>query len=291
MSPASPSQIAPVRIVQISDLHIKRDARLAYRRVDTAAALRRAVRQINALASVSGPIDAVFATGDLVDTGSVEEYAVFRALTGPLQAPLYLLPGNHDSREGMRAAFPEATYLPGDGPLDYRVRLGPLSVLALDSTVPGKAHGAFDGARIDWLSGELDALHGRPVLLFTHHPPFDTGIAHMDVQRLRNAAPLLECLAGRTNVLLLGCGHVHRAITTTLAGLPVAIAPSPAHAVALDHRDTGPSAFCMEPGAFLLHIWQPHAGGGPGWVQSQLCYVDAFDGPHPFHDDAGRLLD
>lgn len=60
-------------LAQISDLHIKRPGQLAYRRVDTAAALARCVAKLNAL--VPRP-DAVLVTGDLTDFGHDDDTGI-----------------------------------------------------------------------------------------------------------------------------------------------------------------------------------------------------------------------
>ncbi len=64
-------------IAQISDLHIKPEGRLAYRRVDTALLLGRAVEH---LCRLDPAPDVVLATGDLVDAGLEEEYRRLRGL-------------------------------------------------------------------------------------------------------------------------------------------------------------------------------------------------------------------
>ena len=61
----------PVRIAQISDLHIKPPGALAYGRVDTAEALRRCVTAVNAF---DPQPDLVVISGDLADTPTLEEY-------------------------------------------------------------------------------------------------------------------------------------------------------------------------------------------------------------------------
>src|SRR5262245_34523162 len=98
---------APITIAQISDLHIKRPGELAYRKVDTAAALVRLVAQLNAMQPRPAM---VVASGDLVDRGLPEEYAHLKQLLAPLALPLAVIPGNHDARAPLRAAFPEQPY-------------------------------------------------------------------------------------------------------------------------------------------------------------------------------------
>src|SRR4051812_5588921 len=97
----------PLCIAQISDLHIKRPGSLAYGRVDTAKALQRCVAALNEFRPAP---DFVVISGDLADTPTVEEYDYLKRLLAPLKLPFAAIPGNHDSRALMRAAFPSAPY-------------------------------------------------------------------------------------------------------------------------------------------------------------------------------------
>src|SRR5215469_7150432 len=123
-----------IRIAQISDLHIKPPGQLAYGRVDTAKALERCVAAVNAFEPRP---DFVVISGDLVDTPNAEEYAYLKRLLAPLKLPFAGIPGNHDSRELMRSAFPDAPYAVPSGALDQWIELGELDLLLLDSSVPG----------------------------------------------------------------------------------------------------------------------------------------------------------
>src|SRR5882762_7447163 len=121
----------PVRIAQISDLHIKPPGSLAYGRVDTGKALERCVAALNEFDPAP---DFVVMSGDLADTPSVEEYQYLKRLLAPLKLPFAGIPGNHDSRELMRAAFPSA-YALASGPLNQRIGAGGMDLLLLDSSV------------------------------------------------------------------------------------------------------------------------------------------------------------
>ncbi|MEL6574299.1 MAG: phosphodiesterase [Pseudomonadota bacterium] len=268
-------------IVQLTDTHVTAPGRLAYRKVDTHAALARAVAHINALPARVGPIDAVVLTGDLTDLAEPVEYDAFREIMAPLEPPLFAIPGNHDARAPMREGLGAPDYLPPAGPLNWSRRIGALLAIGLDTTVPGKPHGHLEDTTLDWLDAVLSDDADTPAIVFTHHPPFDTGIRHMDRQRLLNGEVLLERLARHASVRLVASGHVHRMIATPGNGAtpPCLIAPAPAHAVSLDHREGAEATFDFEPGAVLLHCWD--AAGSR--LQSQLSYIDAFDGPHPFN--------
>ena len=105
----------PTIIAQISDLHIKAPGELAYGKVDTARALERCVAELNAL---DPRPDLVVISGDLVDTPTPGEYEYLWRLLAPLKIPFIGVPGNHDARDMMRAAFPDWAYAKSSGPLD-----------------------------------------------------------------------------------------------------------------------------------------------------------------------------
>ncbi|WP_071334210.1 phosphodiesterase [Burkholderia contaminans] len=272
-------------LAQISDLHIKRPGQLAYRRVDTAAALTRCIERLNAL--VPRP-DAVLVTGDLTDFGHDEEYGNLHGLLAALEIPYYLMIGNHDDRAGLRRAFADRAELQAGEFVQYALDVGAVRVLALDSQVPGASYGDLCDARLAWLAAQLDAARDRPVIVALHHPPFASGIGHMDKLRLAPAASakLDALLRGHPNVERVLCGHVHRTMFTRFGGTLAVAVPSPAHQVAFDLRTDAPSAFRLEPPAFAVHHYVPDAG-----MTSHHVYVDEGAGPYPFYEPSGELVD
>ncbi|WP_162651716.1 phosphodiesterase [Lentilitoribacter sp. Alg239-R112] len=269
------------KIIQLSDTHIVREGTLAYGVVDTAKYLEQAVRAINERLENMGPIDGLVISGDLTDFGTPEEYERFQRLIEPLTFPTVVMPGNHDDREAMRGAF---QFENQSGPLNTHRIIGPVHVLALDSLVTSKPHGFLTNETLAWLKQKLAGINNEPIMVALHHPPFDTGIEHMDCQRLRNSEELLDILNNHKGAKQIVCGHVHRHITSFDNRCPAIIAPSPAHAVALDHRKNGPSDFTMEPGGVLLHTCSnDDICGGMGYrFRSEFVPLGTFDGPYSF---------
>jgi 3',5'-cyclic AMP phosphodiesterase CpdA len=274
----------PVHIAQVSDLHIKPPGVLAYGRVDTAKALERCVTALNAFRPKP---DLVVISGDLADTPSAEEYDYLKRLLARLELPVVGIPGNHDSRELMRSAFPQ-TYAFPSGPLNQYVEIGGLDLVLLDSSVHGKPHGELDALTLQWLEATLATSAERPALLFLHHPPFSTGIWHMDRQNLLNSSELAPIIRRHPRVQLIAAGHVHRATLTMFVGVPATICPAPNHAVDLDLAHLREPSFKVEQPAFHLHRWLP--GEGFGSVVTHQVPIGEFDGPHPFFGPDGKLL-
>jgi 3',5'-cyclic AMP phosphodiesterase CpdA len=275
----------PVHIAQISDLHVKPPGSLAYGRVDTAKALERCVAALNEFDPAP---DLVVISGDLADTPAAEEYDYLKRLLAQLRLPFAVIPGNHDSRELMREAFPQCGYALASGALNQKIELDAVDLMLLDSSVPGKPHGELEAPTLQWLDAVLASSASRPALVFLHHPPFRTGIWHMDRQNLANAGELAPIVRRHPRVRLVAAGHVHRATLTIFAGVPATICPAPNHAVDLDLGHLREPSFKIEPPAFHLHSWFP--GEGFGSVVTHQVPIGTFDGPHPFFGVDGKLL-
>lgn len=248
-------------IAQVSDLHVCARGERAYGKVDTQAMAQQAVR---ALAALRPRPDALLLSGDLVEDGSDPAYAHLLGLLQPLRAlglPLYPVAGNHDEREALAQAFgphigPHTDRLPGF--VQYAARLGALRLLVLDSVVPRQGHGALCATRLSWLADRL-AEDASPTLIALHHPPFATGMQHMDAVGLREGAEALEATVRRhPQVQALLCGHLHRGIQTRFGGAVAATCPSTAHQLSLNLLGQGADGYVMEPPAYLLHLW--HGG-------------------------------
>jgi len=241
----------PFLLVQLSDPHI--GATWAetdpVAPTDPVAALEAAIDGVLALGA--NP-DAVLVTGDLADHAADEEYEQVGALLGRIEAPSYVLPGNHDDRDGLHRHFG----VPGAGgePVRYDVDLGPLHLVVLDSTIPGEDGGALDHGQLDWLDEALAATPDVPAVVAMHHPPFLMGIPAWDAIALRpeDREKLGDILARHEHVERVLVGHVHRAITTKVGGRPVMSVPSTYVQGLLDFGGTG-LALSDDPPGFAVH--------------------------------------
>ena len=245
-------------LVQLSDPHIVAPGRRLLGRIDTPALLAQAVAGVRALQPAA---QAVVLTGDLVDRGSAEEYAHLRALLAPLPCPVWLMPGNHDEAAALREAFPDHPELapPDDPALAQHVlwvrEVAGLRLVALDTVVPRAPHGALCPARLAWLDQTLAAAPGQPTVVAMHHPPFVTGIEHMDAMGLLEGAEGLAAVLQRhPQVERLICGHLHRPILRRFGGTVAMTVPSTAHQIVLELRENGPPSFRREPPGFAVHL-------------------------------------
>jgi 3',5'-cyclic AMP phosphodiesterase CpdA len=254
-------------IAQISDFHVGRAGSQIEASADTSAALGRAVDHIN---NLDPRPDAVVCTGDLVDAGSAEEYARLGAILDRLAPPVYVIPGNHDDREALRAAF---DYLPRSGFLQYVMELGALRMIALDTLIPGESGGRLCAERLAWLDARLAEAPARPTIILQHHPPFRTGIGFMDAFGFDGMAAEIAVLERHPQVERVLCGHLHRSIVHRVAHTLAMTCASTTRHLKLDLRVPGGAALVPEPPVCLLHLYT-------GELVTHTSFIDSFGPEH-----------
>lgn len=244
-------------IAQITDPHVAAPGAPHPTGYDPATAVPRVIAALHAM--VPRP-DLVVLTGDLAaETGTPAEYAEARRLLAPLALPLLAVPGNHDTRDGFRAALAGLDSRMGDGPTcALALDLGPWRILALDTLDPGRAPaGALGPEQRAWAAARLAEAPDRPTLIFLHHPPFPIGMDGIDVLALADAGPLAGTVATHPQVRRLACGHVHRTVHRRWAGTEASTCPAIAYEFPLDLAPGGDARPSPHPPGFQLHRLEP----------------------------------
>lgn len=134
----------PLILLQLSDPHIG----ATWAGGDPVAGLAATVEAVRRLPDRP---DAVLISGDIADNADPEEYALVRELAGRLEAPAYVLPGNHDDRDTLRRCFD----LPGTSgtPVQYTAEIGSVRRRADAQAPPDGRHHALELPRLP------EALH------------------------------------------------------------------------------------------------------------------------------------
>jgi 3',5'-cyclic AMP phosphodiesterase CpdA len=212
-------------IAQITDLHVVASGRLFYGMLPTNAHLAQAVAHIN---SLDPRPNVVIASGDLTEHGLAEEYDSLREILGGLIPPVFLIPGNHDRREGLLTAFADEDYMPqlDASFINYAVETFPLRLIGLDTTAPEHDYGLICEQRLRWLDDTLSARPDSPTLIFMHHAPFRTGVQWMDAFGLRGGRMMEEVVRRHRQIVRVACGHIHRPIHSIGQSMSHGAAPS-----------------------------------------------------------------
>jgi 3',5'-cyclic-AMP phosphodiesterase len=246
-----------VIIAQISDPHIVESDGISNRSDVNAARLGDAVHHLMRLPARP---DVVLVSGDCTQNGYPSEYERFRNLLSPLTMPVYVLPGNHDDRTQMLAAFGDQGGAGLAGFVQYVVDEWPVRLIGLDTHVPGQGGGELCGERLEWLERRLSEAPERPTLLFMHHPPFLTGLAPFDQIGLAGADALSAIIARHRQVELIVAGHVHATMARRFHGTLAITCSSTAYQLLPDFGKPQRLEVIMEPPACLLHVWAATTG-------------------------------
>nr|CAA6816206.1 MAG: 3',5'-cyclic-nucleotide phosphodiesterase (EC [uncultured Thiotrichaceae bacterium] len=202
-----------LQLVQITDTHISLDA--PQRMKD----LENCIKAINEL-----PVqpDLVIHTGDIAHTGQAEEYHIAKQLLDQLNTPYFVIPGNRDRRAGILSEFIDERYqLPPQGWIQYSIEQYPVRLLMVDTLDEQNNKGHLCAERLEHLETMLLADTTKPTALFLHHPPYEaTGIPDPFQYKDWNDVGKLHSLLSRfDNICGMYCGHVHRFIDGTIAGV------------------------------------------------------------------------
>ncbi len=262
-----------MQIVQITDIHVSTPGTRAHDVYDTPGHLGRWMSRLNDL---DPRPDLVLATGDLVNEGQPAEYAILAEIMAGLEIPFYLMAGNHDDRDNLRAAFPAHGYLADqDEFVHYVIEEHPLRIIMLDTMIPGEFGGEMCQRRLAWLDDRLAEAPDRPTLVAMHHPPFDTGIPVMDAVGLEGKAAFAEVVRPHGQIQRIVAGHLHRTIQTTVGGHTASTAPGTAHQLGLTLEPRERPMITAEPPAAHLHLWR----GEEGSLVSHILYLEAPEIP------------
>lgn len=249
------SASAPARLIWLSDLHFETEGLVLGH--GPFVRLRAAVAHINAHYADA---DLCLITGDIVDTGTPDNYRAVREELEQLALPWHPMTGNHDGR----GVFLEHMPLPVgalDGFAQYEIVLPRVRLICLDSLWEGQDAGQLCDARMGWLEARLRAADTRPVIIFLHHPPVDLGLPMLDPDRLSNGADLMALLARFPQVNHVCCGHVHRPVVAqagaiTVTSLRAVLYQAPAPLPAWDWESFAPPREAPEMGVITVESGQ-----------------------------------
>ena len=204
---------APVRFVQISDVHFNPSRNYAKGRMVKYSGdlLKDAVAQVNALQN----IDFVVFTGDIIDNPSEKLIRDFAAIANTLDVPWYWTQGNHDvgpkalSRAQFRTIMnkhnryeqPQAGY--------YAFQARGFMFVLLDGAQDDKvtSQGYFPRETLTFLSRVLQENAAMPAVIFQHFPVVYP-IASKS-HEVTNQAEYLAAIDAHPNVKAVFASHFH----------------------------------------------------------------------------------
>jgi 3',5'-cyclic AMP phosphodiesterase CpdA len=221
-------------LVQISDIHLTSSGSLSpgVRPRDNL------LRGLRLLQETGIQPDVFLLSGDLADAGEAACYddlaQILAEAARSNDASVIYVPGNHDDRSTFRRHLLDGA---GSDPVNQTHWRDGLRIVALDSTVPGEAHGELDDETLDYLRSQIETPAPAGTIVVLHHPPIASPIEPMARLALREPHRLADTIAG-SDVRLILCGHNHHEALGTLGPTPVWVSPATAYRLDLTHTQT-----------------------------------------------------
>jgi Icc protein len=253
-------------IGQLSDIHLKENNAPAYRVADTESRL---IKTGDYILRNNFEPDLFIITGDISDDGSLDSYARLKSFLEKINVPSFVIPGNHDHKENMIRVFADHSYFnnavidDGQKYLCYAIEKFSLRLIGLDTAIPGRHGGGLVPECLKWLESTLSEKPDDPTFLFMHHPPFASGIGHMDKEPFINRDKLAYIIRQNPQVVRLTCGHIHRSMTVEFGGKPAVVSPGIGMQIPVDLSPDAPSNFILEPPGVLFHFFADRWNDGP----------------------------
>ena len=208
-----------LRVVQLTDTHLCREAGGALLGMDTDHSLQAVIDTVK---KERASVDLLLGTGDLSDNGCPEAYTRLEGYFGQFACPQFWLPGNHDSRAAMEGAAKSPDRLSGELTSDH------WQILLLDSQVPGEVGGELGEAELQRLDESLAraAQDGLSTLVCLHHQPVAVGSDWIDEQMVADADAFWAIIERHSHVKAVLWGHVHQECDRDRKGVRLLATPS-----------------------------------------------------------------
>ena len=198
-----PTATVPLRIIQITDLHLKTKPSQLWG-VDVDASLNAVLAHIQGRNPAP---DFIIATGDLVGD-EPEAYGRLREFLEPLGVPVYCLPGNHDFPAVMGQVLRS-----GSMRWERHLVFDNWQLVLLDSSFPGTPVGHLARRELALLDTALAVHPDLHTLVCLHHSPLPVGTTWLDTMTVVNGEALFAILERYPRVQAVVWGHIHAEFT------------------------------------------------------------------------------
>lgn len=204
------------KIIWMSDPHFQHNG--TYKGHDPRVRMERAIKHVN-----THHADADFAilSGDLVGDELEQDYADLAHYLSKSKVPVHAMMGNHDDRALLRKHLGVPSSAMRDF-VQYAIEGADETIICLDTHKENAQSGTMCQTRLDWLSETLTRLADKPAYIFMHHPPLALHLPPLDDSNLEDSDAFLDVISAHNNVKHLFMGHVHRATTGIIRGIPFA---------------------------------------------------------------------
>ena len=208
----------PVSLFQFSDLHLFSDDKKTLLGHDT----NDSFLQVQKMALASDfKADFSLLTGDLIQDYLPSTYDKLLNMLEVHTAPIYWLPGNHDT-EVAYTQLSSSNILHPDKIIDQQN----WRIILLNSVVWGEVGGLLNQAELSNLEQALASQTSDNTLICLHHPPLSIGCRWLDAICLKNQKDFWNIISHYATVKGIISGHVHQALSLSYQSVQVYTTPS-----------------------------------------------------------------
>ncbi len=192
----------PLRIVQISDIHLFGDKNKSLLGVNTQASLEAALALLRANEK---NFDLIIISGDLSQDASKESYLRLADMFKEFPVPVYYVAGNHDDSDVMKKIYPL-----GNITHHRHIVLKQWHIILLDSHIQKSVEGRLAPDQLHFMEHCLQMYPEHHAIVVFHHQPIPVGSKWLDNIGLKNADVLWPILANFPHMHTILFGHVHQ---------------------------------------------------------------------------------
>ncbi len=236
----------PLRVVQISDMHLQSQPGGRLWGIDVDAGLAAVLR---CLRQRHWPVDLLLATGDLVQDEGAAAYTRLLSFLLPLRVPVYCLPGNHDVAPALSQVLASGLVC-----RKQQVIVRNWQFVLLDTSLSNSAVGHLAASELTFLEQALSAHPNLHTIVCLHHHPIPVGSAWLDTMVVNNSDALFAVVACHPQVRAILCGHIHHDFATRHRG--VALLGAPSTCVQFKPGQTTPIVDNIAPGYRWLELYE-----------------------------------
>ena len=208
----------PLRIIQISDMHLMADTNGMLLSVKTQESFEAVVELIK---QTENSLDLILLSGDLSQDGSEVAYKRISSLLKDFHVPVYFVPGNHDRLNLLSHVYPSDTISN-----NKHIILKDWHLILLNSQKPGSVEGYLDRSQLEYLKECMEACPDHHAIIVFHHQPVPVGSQWLDNVGLKNADEFWQFISSYPKINTVLFGHVHQEFERVINGIKCYAPPS-----------------------------------------------------------------
>jgi Icc protein len=250
-----------IRLLQFTDTHLLADPAGVVRGVRTLASLEACLAMARRRHL---PADAIAVTGDLVQD-EPQAYGTLDLLFDSLQAPVLLVPGNHDVPGELRRRLSHPPFQVGGTRI-----VGHWAIVLLDTwyAESDDGEGRLGPIELQALEAALTEHRERHTLVCLHHPPMSMDARGLDALGLLDADSFMAIIDRHPQVRGVVWGHAHQALDVFRGGVRHMCTPSTC--MQFKPRDPGFVVDGRPPGYRVLDL---HDDGG---IATEVVWLEGY---------------